>query len=129
MASLEAIGTQANNLVDGTNSGDAIQADFYNKGLTQWGWDCVIIPGAFVQTTDDFSPVDGTAAVANLQQVLAESPTANIHPIPSGPQICGHSKGLGPGIEELDTSHGWAQDNARLLSLGYSVNLTVCCKC
>jgi len=125
MASLEAVGTQANNLVDGTNSGDAIAADFYDKGLTQWGWDCVIIPGAYVQTADDFS-VETVSAEASLKQVLAESPTANIHPIPSGPQICGHSKGLGPGIDELDTSHGWAQDNARLLSLGFSVNLTVC---
>ena len=128
MASLEVLETQANNLVDGSSSGDAIAADFYDKGLTQWGWDCVIIPGAFVQTADDFS-AEATQTAANLQQVLAESPTADIHPIPSGPQICGHSKGLGPGIDELDTSHGYANANGQLLSLGYSTNLTVCCKC
>jgi len=126
MGSVEDITIAANNVNDGNGHDTAIAADLWAKGLTQWGWDCVVIPGAYVQTIDTYIVISGTATTANLQQVLAESPTADVHPLPSSPQICGQGKGLGAGVGDLDEGHAYNQANARVMSLGYTNNVTVC---
>jgi len=128
MASLNdvALNTRTNTV----SNGDAgptgpIANNFFDVGLTQWGWDCVVIPGAYVQTIDTFTVIaSGTAA--NLQQVLAQSPTDNVWPVPSGPQICGQGKGLGPGVSILNTHMTQDKTNARITTLGYGTNITVC---
>merc|ERR1719511_129229 len=88
-------------------------------GLRCYSW-------SYVQTADTFTVINGAATTANLQQVLAESPTADVHPIPSSPQICGQGKGLGAGVGDLDEGHAYNQANARVMSLGYTNNVTVC---
>lgn len=128
MGSLEDIGTgkEAEIANDGNAHAGAIAANFFDVGLTQWGWDCVIIPGSYVQTNDDFVTITTAATTATLQQVLVESPTTNVHPVPSSPQICGQNKGLGPGFSDLNLHLAWDKDNARILSVGYGNNITIC---
>lgn len=128
MGNLEDIGTgkEAEIANDGNAHAGAIAANFYDVGLTQWGWDCVIIPGSYVQTNDDFVTITTAATTATLQQVLVESPTTNVHPVPSSPQICGQGKGLGPGFSDLNLHLAWDKDNARILSVGYGNNITIC---
>jgi len=128
MTSLNDIGVDtANNMVsDGNGVDGAIAGNFFDVGLTQWGWDCVVIPGAYVQTADTFTVITATATTANLQQVLAESPTADVWPVPSSPQICGQGKGLGPGASILNTHQTHDKTNARIITLGYTSNITVC---
>jgi len=126
MGSLEDIGIAANIGTDGNGKGGAIANNFFDVGLTMWGWDCVVIPGAYVQTADTFTVINGAATTANLQQVLAQSPTADVWPVPSSPQICGQGKGLGPGASILNTHHTHDKTNARIITLGYTSNITIC---
>jgi len=125
MGSVEDIDVAGNNVNDGDGHDTAIAADLWAKGLTQWGWDCVVLPGAYVQTIDTYIVI-AAATEANLKQVLAESPTADVHPIPSSPQVCGQGKGLGPGVGDLDEGHAYNQANARVMSIGYQTSVTVC---
>ena len=128
MGSLEDIGIAVNIGTDGNAKGGAIANNFFDVGLTQWGWDCVVIPGAYVQTADTFVTITAAATTANLQQVLAEVPTADVWPVPSSPQICGQGKGLGPGASDLDLHHTHDKTNARIITLGYANNITICSK-
>jgi len=71
----------------------------------QIGFDCVIIPGAFVPTTagiefgvNDGTPTDAaTPVVAQSATVITTSLTETNYHTPSGPQICGNGAGLGIG--------------------------------
>jgi len=68
----------------------------------QFGWDCVIIPGAFIPTADDNGTPVAAQTNAVIQQVMNLNPTAGISPSPSGPQICGNGAGLGAGKATLE---------------------------
>jgi len=68
-----------------------------NAAGGQFGWDCVIIPGAFFLTNANTGAVDETQTTALMQQVMGTSPTAAHMNVPSGPQICGTGAGIGPG--------------------------------
>jgi len=68
----------------------------------QFGWECIIIPGAFLPVGSDVGAVIGAQTVAILQQSMSESPTTLVGPQPSGPQICGGGGGLSGGRAILD---------------------------
>lgn len=75
-------------------------------GTTQYGWDCVIIPGAFgaanLGSNVGVPQIAQTAAI--IQQTLLGTPTADLYPTPWPPQICGHQAGLGIGTAALNTN-------------------------
>jgi len=123
---LEDVATPANNVADGT--GKAGDGSSSTVGLTQIGWDCIIIPGAFmsIQRTAIDGAVKTTQTTANIQQVLSESPTTDVINAGSGPQICGNNKGIGAGI--LNTKLGLMHDktNALLSGAGIIANYSVC---
>jgi len=69
----------------------------------QYGWDCVIIPGAYIPVSDQAgSPITQQQTAAIMQQPINNNPTDNITPTPSGPQICGQGAGLGAGKADLN---------------------------
>merc|ERR1712150_342416 len=123
---LEDVAIAANNLVDGTAKIGA-GSDGTN-GLTQIGWDCIIIPGAFMSIQR--STIDGTIkttqTTANIQQVLSESPTTDVINAGSGPQICGNNKGIGSGIVNLKAGMHNDKANSLLSALGIIANYSVC---
>jgi len=67
-----------------------------------FGWDCVIIPGAFIPVGDQNGTPIAAQTTAIIQQAMNISPTAGVNPTPSGPQICGNGQSLGPGKETLN---------------------------
>lgn len=69
---------------------------------SQYGWDCVIIPGAFIPVSDEDGSNIAIQTTAIIQQALTASPTGAIYPVASGPQICGSLAGLGVGKADLN---------------------------
>jgi len=108
--------------------GLAIAGDMGNGativGTTQFGWDCIIIPGAYVPA--NAIAVIAAPTTAQVTQVMNNSPTASTAPIPSGNQICGNSKGIGPGVAILGTHGIYDKDNALNVLYGYNANVSVC---
>lgn len=98
--------------------------------VTQFGFDCIIIPGAFVPVTyiaiaaQNQVPVAAQGA-ATIRQALTQNPTAGTGPVPSGPQICGNGAGLGVGVNVLSSS---TQTNviAAIAAAGFNTNLSIC---
>merc|ERR1712109_435815 len=92
----EDVATAGNSVLEGTaKGGDA--ADLLN-GLTQFGWDCIIIPGAFTNTVAN-SGVITTQTAAGLQQQVTAAGT--LLTAGQGPQICGNNAGIGAGVDKL----------------------------
>ena len=96
--------------------------------MTQIGWDCIIIPGAFLNS--NFGAVQTTQTTALIQQVLTQANT-NMNS-GSGPQICGQGGGIGPGVANFNTG-GWVGIQANLQSTMAGVtaangNVSVCSK-
>jgi len=92
----------------------------------QFGWDCVIIPGAYTLTnTDAAYEVDATQDVILMQQIIANTPTANHMNVPSGPQICGGGAGIGPGVILLESMTN-ADAGGAAMDEGYANSLSVC---
>ena len=93
---------------------------------TQPGFDCLIIPGAFVSVTTAVGAptVHGAAAIAttNLQATLVAGIVGNV---PAPPQICGNGAGLGIGAADLSTA---ANDQGAAVQAGAAVNLSICSK-
>jgi len=94
-------------------------------GVTQFGWDCVIIPGAYIPTTAAFAAI-ASPTTAQVTQVMNASPTAATIPIPAGPQICGNSKGIGAGVAIRSTGQIHDKTNALLVMEGVNANLSIC---
>jgi len=74
--------------------------------ISQYGWDCIIIPGAFAPSltgtgafTALLSVVTTAPTTAQLTQTLVGTVTGNS---PIGPQICGQGAGIGPGQLNLN---------------------------
>lgn len=101
------------------------QNGYGNAAGGQFGWDCVIIPGAFFTTNDNAGEIEPAQTVAVLQQVLGQSPTNAKLNSPSGPQMCGTGAGLTPGVAILSTM---SQADANVMSDGLPTNtgLTIC---
>merc|ERR1712241_1517890 len=72
---------------------------------TQKGFDCVIIPGAFVHVADAAgTPTAAGTAAANLANLQATVFNANAGTVPAPPQICGQGAGLGIGAPSVSTA-------------------------
>jgi hypothetical protein len=103
-----------------------------NANSYQFGYDCVIIPGA--QGPSNIANIEGTVGVASqttalLTQTL-RSAANNAFPMPWPPQICGNNGGLGIGSADLEeaafnfvTYDGVAID---IEFAGSAVNLSIC---
>lgn len=106
---------------------NAAQNGYSNAVGSQFGWDCIIIPGAFFTTTDDTGLAEVTQTTAELSQTLGNSPTATAMNTPSGPQICGSGAGIGPGVAILQQM---SQTEAIAVIMAEGLNtatgLTVC---
>merc|ERR1719412_944093 len=114
-----------NNLSEGAAKAGAAAGDAVEK-LTQYGWDCIVIPGAYTTTTAATGTVQATQSAANLQQILSFTPTAAVRNQGQGPQICGNNKGIGPGLADLYTHLPNDMAEALVYSQGIITNLTVC---
>lgn len=119
-------------------AGEAGGAGNFIGTSTQQGFDCVIIPGAFVSVGDaNGTPVvagNNAASVTQLQnRVINPAVTGNV---PAPPQICGNHQGLGIGAATLLSAaydHGARIANAALAAgnagtqmAGGNVNLSIC---
>jgi len=91
----------------------------------QFGWDCVIIPGAFFATNTAAGASEVIQSVADLQQVLGNSPTAATMNTPQGPQICGSGAGIGPGVAIIPTM-SIADATVQSDGIADATGLTVC---
>lgn len=101
---------------------------------TQMGFDCLIIPGAFVTVNTavgaPFAHADAATAITNLQSTLVANLQGNV---PAPPQICGNNLGLGIGAVNLQVA---ANDNGDTAiannqafgtrGLGAAANLSIC---
>lgn len=95
-------------------------------GSTTMGFDCIIIPGAFVPANGATgnTPIAAPTAAQFKQAIslLASSP------VPSPPQICGHGAGIGIGMAALDGPTGDVAQALAAISanIGSATNLTIC---
>lgn len=106
---VEEAGTAADILKDGTHD--------VTTNKSQFGFDCIIIPGAYMPTTNANGDIIEAQTAAILQQVLTSSPTAATGPTPSGPQICGQGVGIGGGLANLNEMP-WDDANGLLHGAG-----------
>jgi len=105
--------TAANNLANG----------HWNAGGGQFGWDCVIIPGAFFMTNADEGTANQAQTTALMQATIGDANEMNV---PQGPQICGAEAGIGPGVASLSIMTQLAA-TAEAMDEGLDVGaLTVC---
>jgi len=118
--------------------GFAGNSNIATNALGQFGWDCIIIPGAFGPTDLATGGVQSQATkaltvaiagavlasqtTANIQQTLLGSPTKGVGPTPFPPQICGSGGGIGIGNTYIHTSV------AGTTSVGSANNYSVCTK-
>jgi len=117
----EDVATAGNSVLEGTaKGGDA--ADLLN-GLTQFGWDCIIIPGAFTNTVAN-SGVITTQTTAGLTNRVTSD--AALLTAGQGPQICGNNAGIGAGVASLKEM-SYDKTNALAVSKGgQDTSTTVC---
>lgn len=86
---------------------------------TLFGWDMVVIPGAF-------GPADAAIIAGNpdtaqtTADIQATLKATGLYPVPWPPQICGSGKGLGIGSTTLVIAADWLDLD------GIGINLTVC---
>merc|ERR1711997_1060581 len=88
--------TDAAKNVDGIAHAGA--ANDATSGLTQFGWDCIIIPGAFTNTVADSTVILAQTAAGLQQQVTAATTLLTAG---QGPQICGNRAGIGAGVAKI----------------------------
>lgn len=86
------------------------------EGSTQLGWDCIIIPGAFVQGTVAGIFVTTQTAAQHQQTLLSTT-----IPLPVGPHFCGHGAGLGTGGTTTAIT-GYTDEG----TLGTTTNISIC---
>lgn len=114
---IEEAGTAADILKDGTHD--------VTTAKSQFGFDCIIIPGAYMPTINQEGDIIEAQTAAILQQALTASPTAGQGPTPSGPQICGQGLGIGGGLANLNELP-WDDANGLLNGAGNAAALSVC---
>lgn len=70
---------------------------------SQMGFDCIIIPGAFVHVSAAIGTVSANPTTANLQMTSLSGATGNL---PAPPQICGSNGGIGVGAANVQAAAG-----------------------
>lgn len=94
-----------------------------DEGQTQMGWDCIIIPGAYMYSNAGDPIVIQTDTT--MSQVLTTAATTQN--TGQGPHICGQGAGIGAGKLQIATNMNDAiAANAVLNVQGSAENLTVC---
>lgn len=117
--------TSVESVLAPVTAADNVKLGNGSAGDSQFGWDCIIIPGAFTTGTDAIGTVDATPTAAELAQVLAASPSAAHMNMPSGPQICGTGGGIGAGAAIM-TSSTDDNTNGAIIGAGSAVSHSVC---
>jgi len=112
--------TDAAKNVDGIAHAGA--ANDATSGLTQFGWDCIIIPGAFTNTVADSQVIAAQTAAGLQQQVTA---AGTLLTAGQGPQICGNGAGIGAGVDKL-ASLASTMALGVLVSQGEATSTSVC---
>jgi len=97
------------------------------------GFDCIIIPGAFVPATDDgeygttAAEADtGTPVVQQTSTVITTYNSEDNYMTPSGPQICGSEGGIGIGSVRVSETIGTGNVQQGIISAGRTSSLTIC---
>merc|ERR550539_803706 len=97
------------------------------------GFDCIVIPGAFVPAQDEgeygttgTEADTGTPVATQSSTVITTYNTEDNYMTPSGPQICGQSGGIGIGQVRVSETIGIGNVGAGTPSIGTAINLTVC---
>jgi len=117
--SLEDVETAAK-LVDGIAHAGA--ANDGTSGLTQLGFDCIVIPGAFTNTVADSTVIVAQTAAGLQQRVTA---AGTLLTAGQGPQICGNNGGIGAGVEKIATMAATTA-NGLLVGQGEASSTSVC---
>lgn len=94
----------ANYVTDGLAKA-GVNTDATN-GLTQYGWDCIIIPGAYLNVAAAGTPII-TQTDTTMSQVLSTGTSTNVATAMNagtGPQICGQGASIGAGSVNIKTS-------------------------
>jgi len=97
------------------------------------GFDCIIIPGAFVPATDEGEVGEsgaeadtGVPVSSQVSTVITTYNTEDNYMTPSGPQICGNTMGIGIGGTSVSVAAvGTGNVGQGIASFG-ETNLTVC---
>jgi hypothetical protein len=100
------------------------QNGWSNAAGGQFGWDCIIIPGAYFGAILDEGDIQVAQTTALMQQVIGIAATPYMN-VPSGPQICG-TEGIGPGVEILSQTTATAALGAAMDEGEIANALTVC---
>jgi len=112
-----------NYVTEGQAEGGALAAI---TGLSQVGWDCIIIPGAFIHSNNGVPTTTQTAAL--IQTQLTQANTAMNSG--TGPQICGQGAGIGAGVADIKNDMWNAAIAADLtapeLGVDANNNLSIC---
>ena len=103
----------------------------YAAAIGMYGFDCIVIPGAFVPADQGSAPgtPHNAQTSAQMSQLLKGSPISDNFPTPTGPQICGNGGSMGIGgvkLEGGDTSASY--DNSENNQEGTAIDVTICCK-
>jgi len=98
---------------------------------TQMGFDCAIIPGAFIHVQDNVGQPSAAAALAATITALqgGDAINANVGNVPAPPQICGNSAGLGIGGANLQVAAGHTlANNLAVITEGFVnvANMSIC---
>merc|ERR1719361_3335963 len=96
------------------------------SNVYNYGYDCVIIPGAQVPAEGTVGTVSTTQTATYLTQTLLAS---NYMPMHSPPQICGGGKGLGIGHSDLsEAAKGTTAVGTAIIVTTYTTknNYTIC---
>ena len=109
-------------LVDGIAHAGA--ANDGTSGLTQLGFDCIVIPGAFTNTVADSTVIVAQTAAGLQQRVTA---AGTLLTAGQGPQICGNNGGIGAGVEKIATMAATTA-NGLLVGQGEASSTSVCSK-
>lgn len=105
-----------------------------------YGYDCIIIPGAFGPSNNGNTEgvPDAAQSAADITQYLKSTPTSNQFPMPWPPQICGAEGGIGIGAVDLeeaafDLDNVAADTDSWILpasqttnEVGTAINLSIC---
>lgn len=119
--------------IDGNVFGDTTALAQHNgeyaAAIGMYGFDCIVIPGAFVPADQGSAPgtPHNAQTSAQMSQLLKGSPISDNFPTPTGPQICGNGGSMGIGgvkLEGGDTSASY--DNSENNQEGTAIDVTIC---
>jgi hypothetical protein len=95
------------------------------------GFDCIIIPGAYMTVADEATGTPTATQVASVISITISQYSETYYAQPTGPQICGNGKGIGMGgstqTNVIEGTGTIGQDDL-IGGQQTATNLTVCTK-